>query len=168
MKKCCRKCLLCLLRVGSLKLAKMLHGGRNRGYPLFRLWPLNPGPASITSLLRSNCRHDDTARQLVHGPALASLQEDIHRAFDSLEELVRGIAILGELTPRTSDLIVSYGERLSSKLCTAASGGELPACFWCRWPVETTWPTEDSSPSSFLSSRLRPQPPSLDTHPEST
>jgi len=72
----------------------------------------------IASRLR--VRHLDTAAQLVAGPALESLHEDINRAFDSLDELVRGIAILGELTPRTSDLIVSYGERLSSVIVTAA------------------------------------------------
>ena len=65
-------------------------------------------------------RHLDTADQLASGQCLQALREDIGRAFDSLEELVRGIAILGELTPRTSDLIVSYGERLSSVMVTAA------------------------------------------------
>lgn len=69
---------------------------------------------------RLRARHLDTAAQLVAGAPLETLQEDIGRAFDSLDELVRGIAILGELTPRTSDLIVSYGERLSSVMIAAA------------------------------------------------
>ncbi len=68
---------------------------------------------------RLRTRHLEAASQLVPGPALATLAEDINRAFDSLDELVRGIAILGELTPRTSDLIVSYGERLSSVMIAA-------------------------------------------------
>lgn len=72
----------------------------------------------ITGRLRT--RHIETADQLVHGLALDGLHQQLYRAFDSLDELVRGIAILGELTPRTSDLIVSYGERLSSVLITAA------------------------------------------------
>ena len=69
---------------------------------------------------RLRTRHLETAAQLVSGPALDTLAEDIGRAFDSLDELVRGIAILGELTARTSDLIVSYGERLSSVMIAAA------------------------------------------------
>jgi aspartate kinase len=69
---------------------------------------------------RLRTRHLETATQLVGGDARASLHEDIQRAFDSLDELVRGIAILGELTPRTSDLIVSYGERLSSVMIASA------------------------------------------------
>ena len=40
--------------------------------------------------------------------------------FDGLDELLRGIAAVGELTTRTSDLIVSYGERLSSLVIAAA------------------------------------------------
>ncbi len=74
----------------------------------------------ISSRLRT--RHLHTAAQLVQGAPLQPLQEDIDRAFDSLDELIRGIAILGELTARTSDLIVSYGERLSSVIIAAAFG----------------------------------------------
>ena len=72
----------------------------------------------ITSRLRS--RHLQTAAELTTGERLAALTQDITRAFDSLDELVCGIAILRELTPRTADLIVSYGERLSSVIVTAA------------------------------------------------
>ena len=80
----------------------------------------------ITGRLRS--RHLQTAAELVEGERLAALQEDINRAFDSLDELARGIAILRELTPRTADLIVSYGERLSSVMVTAAlAAGGLPS-----------------------------------------
>ncbi len=40
--------------------------------------------------------------------------------FDSLDDLLRGIAAVGELTPRTTDLVVSFGERLSSRIVAAA------------------------------------------------
>ena len=69
---------------------------------------------------RLRMRHLETVTQLVSGSALGMLREDIARAFDSLDELIRGIAIVGELTPRTSDLIVSYGERLSSVIIAAS------------------------------------------------
>ena len=36
--------------------------------------------------------------------------------FDALDEVLRGLAAVGELTPRISDMIVSYGERLSSRM----------------------------------------------------
>ncbi len=76
------------------------------------------GALEIASRLR--LRHMDAAAALASGERRAALQQDIHRAFDSLDELVRGIAILRELTPRTADLIVSYGERLSSVMVAAA------------------------------------------------
>lgn len=69
---------------------------------------------------RLRTRHLQVAGELVSGERLQSLQLDVNRAFDGLEELVQGIAVLGELTTRTSDLIVSFGERLSSVMVTAA------------------------------------------------
>src|SRR6201995_3813281 len=76
------------------------------------------GALEIAARLR--VRHLQVAGELVKGERLGSLQLDINRAFDGLEELVRGIAVVGELTARTSDLIVSFGERLSSVMVTAA------------------------------------------------
>ena len=40
--------------------------------------------------------------------------------FDALDEILRGLAAVGELTPRISDMIVSYGERLSSRMIAEA------------------------------------------------
>ena len=66
-------------------------------------------------------RHLTTAAELVStSDLLTSLQLDIHQAFDTLDDLLRGISAVGELTPRTSDNVVSFGERLSSVLVAAA------------------------------------------------
>jgi aspartate kinase len=65
-------------------------------------------------------RHLQVCRALVSGDRLEPLLLDVNRAFDGLEELVHGIAVVGELTARTADLIVSFGERLSSVMVTAA------------------------------------------------
>ena len=40
--------------------------------------------------------------------------------FNALDEVLRGLAAILELTPRISDLIVSYGERLSSVIIAQA------------------------------------------------
>jgi len=82
----------------------------------------------ISDALRT--RHLNTAAELVsnppnshpdeHGDRLTSLQLNIHHDFDTLDDLLRGISAVGELTPRTSDHVVSFGERLSSVLVTAA------------------------------------------------
>ena len=44
----------------------------------------------------------------------------IESHFNELGELVRGLAVMGELTPRATDAISSYGERISSIIVTAA------------------------------------------------
>src|ERR1700677_4395541 len=77
------------------------------------------GALAISSRLR--CRHRDTACALVKNPAdSAALQNLIDEKFDSLDEILRGLAAILELTPRISDLIVSYGERISSRIVAGA------------------------------------------------
>jgi aspartate kinase len=77
------------------------------------------GALAISSRLRS--RHRDTAVALVADPAsAAALQNLIDQKFDSLDEILRGLAAILELTPRISDLIASYGERISSRIVAAA------------------------------------------------
>ena len=65
-------------------------------------------------------RHLNTAAELATGDRLTSLQLNIHHDFDTLDDLLRGISAVGELTPRTSDHVVSFGERLSSQMVAAA------------------------------------------------
>jgi len=74
------------------------------------------GALAIASRLRS--RHRDTAFALVKDAA--SLTNWIEQKFDTLDEVLRGLAAILELTPRISDLIVSYGEQLSSRMIAAA------------------------------------------------
>ena len=77
------------------------------------------GSLAISSRLRA--RHRDTACALVKKPEdAAALVSLIDQKFDSLDEILRGLAAILELTPRISDLIVSYGERISSRIVAAA------------------------------------------------
>ncbi len=45
---------------------------------------------------------------------------EIESHFEELGELVKGLAIMGEFTPRATDAISSYGERISSVIVAAA------------------------------------------------
>jgi aspartate kinase len=74
------------------------------------------GALAISSRLR--CRHRDTACALLKDSA--ELANYIDKKFDSLDEILRGLAAILELTPRISDLVVSYGERISSRIVAAA------------------------------------------------
>ncbi|HVU48741.1 MAG TPA: lysine-sensitive aspartokinase 3 [Terracidiphilus sp.] len=77
------------------------------------------GALAISSRLRS--RHRDTAAELVkQNPYCAEIIDLIDQEFDSLDDVLRGLAALLELTPRISDLIVSFGERISSRVVAAA------------------------------------------------
>ncbi len=48
------------------------------------------------------------------------VSQQIHKSLDALQDVLRGVATLGELSPRTTDTILSTGELLSSALVTAA------------------------------------------------
>ena len=77
------------------------------------------GALAISSRLRS--RHRDTASALVkERTECVGLVTWIDQKFDQLDEVLRGLAAILELTPRISDLIVSYGERLSSRMIAVA------------------------------------------------
>jgi aspartate kinase len=77
------------------------------------------GALAISSRLR--CRHRDTACALIKNSTdAAEISTRIDQKFDSLDEILRGLAAILELTPRISDLVVSYGERISSRIVAAA------------------------------------------------
>lgn len=65
-------------------------------------------------------RHYNTAGELLGTGLFTDFHNDLAAHFESLDELLRGIVAVGELTPRTTDLIAAYGEILSSNIVTAA------------------------------------------------
>ncbi len=84
---------------------------------------------AITERLR--IRHKDTATQIAAktsgedqpSPKDAQLLAThgwMEAEFDGLDEILRGLAAVGELTPRISDMVVSYGERVSSRMIAEA------------------------------------------------
>jgi len=73
-------------------------------------------------------RHYNTAGELLGTALFTQFHSDLGTEFEDLEELLRGISAVGELTPRTTDNVASFGEVLSSKLVTAAlSAHEIEA-----------------------------------------
>jgi aspartate kinase len=76
------------------------------------------GALAIGARLRH--RHIDTSTALLVAERSARLEQLLHQEFDALDDLLRGIAAVGELTPRTNDLVVSFGERLSSRMIAEA------------------------------------------------
>jgi aspartate kinase len=64
--------------------------------------------------------HSREARLVVPLANRAELDRTLDEHFQELTELVKGLAVLGELTPRSIDAISSYGERISSYIVTLA------------------------------------------------
>ena len=72
------------------------------------------GAARAASRIVSRSRR--LARESVRGAAARRrLLESLQRDFSDLHELVDGMSLLGEVTPRSMDYLLSFGERLSAK-----------------------------------------------------
>jgi aspartate kinase len=65
-------------------------------------------------------RHYSTAGELLGTGVFTRFHSELECEFDALDELLRGIAAVGELTPRTTDHVAAYGELLSSRIVTEA------------------------------------------------
>jgi len=65
-------------------------------------------------------RHYTTAGELLGTGLFTEFHSELESDFDALDELLRGIAAVGELTPRTADMVAANGELLSSKMAAAA------------------------------------------------
>ncbi|HLG55411.1 MAG TPA: lysine-sensitive aspartokinase 3 [Vicinamibacterales bacterium] len=65
-------------------------------------------------------RHVTAARALVTGPAQEPLAAHITEQFGQLADVVRALAVLRELSPRTLDVVAAMGELLSSRVVAAA------------------------------------------------
>jgi aspartate kinase len=65
-------------------------------------------------------RHYNTAVDLLGTHAFEQIAPALEADFDSLDELLRGVVAVGELTPRTTDTISGFGEKVSSKISAAA------------------------------------------------
>ncbi len=76
------------------------------------------GALALSARLRH--RHLDTAAELLDNGHFTAIHKVLTTGFDALDDLLRGISAVGELTPRTNDLVVSFGERLSSEMVAAA------------------------------------------------
>jgi len=77
-------------------------------------------PDALKLLRQLKQRHLNVAAELVDGKREAELRDEIQQHFDTLQDVLRGIASLGELSLRTTDNVLSYGEVLSSRIVSAA------------------------------------------------
>jgi aspartate kinase len=72
------------------------------------------GALAISARLRH--RHCDTSALLLPDHRRGELQCWIQQEFEALDEILRGLSAVGELTARTNDMVVSFGERINSRM----------------------------------------------------
>ena len=65
-------------------------------------------------------RHYETAGELLGTALFTDFHSGLGADFEDLDELLRGIGAVGEITPRTYDSVAAFGEMLSSKIVAAA------------------------------------------------
>src|SRR5215467_2272642 len=65
-------------------------------------------------------RHYNCASDLLGTHAFEQIAPELEADFDGLDELLRGVVAVGELTARTTDTISGFGEKVSSKIAAAA------------------------------------------------
>ena len=75
-------------------------------------------PSASLSALRK--RHDETICALSEGVERSRALEDCDGLIDELSGILHGITLLRELSPRSFDLVSSFGERLSVVVVSAA------------------------------------------------
>src|SRR5215472_1081406 len=65
-------------------------------------------------------RHYSTAGELLGTAVFSSFHAQLEEDFDALEELLGGIAAVGECTPRSADRALAFGEVISSRMIATA------------------------------------------------
>lgn len=59
-------------------------------------------------------RHEEVVELLFQGDKKEEVKEQLSHLLDELGKIIRGVSMIGELTPKTLDKIGGFGERLSS------------------------------------------------------
>ncbi|HVS66415.1 MAG TPA: bifunctional aspartate kinase/homoserine dehydrogenase I [Thermoanaerobaculia bacterium] len=65
-------------------------------------------------------RHHKTLDRLAPSERRQELEARIAESLEELRQVVQGVSLIGECTPRTLDLVLAHGERLSAPLLAAA------------------------------------------------
>src|SRR5438270_695235 len=76
-------------------------------------------PERVSEIIRAvRQRHEDVAMRLVQQKFdfFEAFIKQLDRQIEEVDTILRGISLLGEITPRASDKVLSIGEKLSSVL----------------------------------------------------
>jgi len=84
-------------------------------------------------------RHKDCAAEFLKGPEKKNADKIIDKNIKELSQILDGIFLLGELSVRSQDLVMSFGERLSAELLAPVfSANGIKAAFLDARPLVKT------------------------------
>ena len=75
-------------------------------------------------------RHLETVKKLIPVQQQSSVLSLVKKACNEIEDICNGIFLIGELSARTKDRVVSYGELLSSQIINAALNSNAVKSEW--------------------------------------
>lgn len=77
----------------------------------------------VETLRQLQSRHHQMVNDVIEVSRRPSLLENLDSLFAELKSILHGVCLIQDLTPKTSDAIVSYGERLSSLIVASLIHG---------------------------------------------
>lgn len=84
------------------------------------------GDESYKEIIKAiEIKHFDAIRELVAIDQQSGVIANVKVLLNQLEDVLNGVFLVRELSPKTSDFVVSFGEQLSSLLVSNAMGAEL-------------------------------------------
>lgn len=83
---------------------------------------VDPAADYFTALDELHARHDKMVRTVLPADRQEEILQGVSNCFDELSRILQGVHLIGELTPKTADAIVAYGERISSSIVAALLG----------------------------------------------
>ncbi len=111
---------------------------------------------AVSALEQLLARHLDVVDGLMAGDARPALEDAVRREFESLIGLVRALAVLRDVTPRSLDAVVAAGELLSSRIVAAALAERgVPTVFVDARTVVTTDAEHGAAAPDMAETRVR-------------
>lgn len=83
-------------------------------------------PLYMDSLVGLKARHHEAASNLLSASFLDTTLHFLEKEFQDLEDLLHGVFLIKECSPRSLDCIVSFGERFSTFILAEAIKGHIP------------------------------------------
>ncbi len=111
---------------------------------------------AVNALEQLLARHLEVVDGLIAGPSRPALEEEVRREFETLIGLVRALAVLRDVSPRSLDAVVACGELVSSRIVAAALAERgLPSVFVDARTVVTTDAEHGAAAPDMIETRRR-------------